>query len=268
MATFNIIKATQEGYKYIWDSRLLILKLGAMPVMVKFISYAVIIMLGLESNILRQGLVLFPAYLLEGYLVCALLRYAIYSHESQIQPPGAEAYQYYKQRALDIQAGAIIYTLLKLIAAFAVGLLLNFVDPEQAEKAAGPASFENFFLMMICLYLALWGFRLIWIYIPTTLGFSSLNYLKKVRGMSFSFHILSVWIMCILPLTIFMLLCSDILRAMTGHSADLPSQVYIFAMLGVQSVLETVMAVLSSIGIGFGIYAILSNKVDQKGNWT
>ncbi len=282
MASFDIMAATKAGYRYVLDERMFILRLAMIPIFVKFICYFSIISLGLETNILRQGLVLFPAFLLEGYLVCTLLRMGVFTHEAIIQPPGAASFEYYRQRGRDIQAGAVIYTLLKLIASLLLGVLIEVLrvyklpeggaalegalqesalDVSNAASEAPPGSFEQFFLGALFFISALWAFRLIWIYVPVSLGYTLREYMTKIRGFSFSFHIFAVWLMCLVPTGLIILVTSDITIGLTGHSLEAPSYAYKIFMIGVQCILETIAIIIASVAIGHGILAVLSGRI-------
>lgn len=257
MASFDIFAATKEGFRYVAANHRLIIRLASIPVFVKFISYVTVLSLGLEENILRKGLVLFPSYLIEGYLICTLVRLAIFKNEAMIQPPGADSHEYYKRRAADIQAGAVIYTLLKMMASLIVGLIhsLEITPAEQSEPQGG---FEAFFAAALIMGFMIWAFRILWIYIPVTFGYSVRQYLYKVKGISFSFHIFSVWIMCMLPFALAFMLLSDIMVTMTGHSPENPSDILRYILVGFQSVLETTLLIIVSVAIGQGTIQILT----------
>lgn len=259
MASFDIFAATKEGFRYVVYNHKLIIRLAAIPVLVKFISYVTVLSLGLDENILRKGLVLFPSYLIEGYLVCTLVRLAIFKHEAMIQPPGADFHEHYRRRAADIQAGAIVYTLLKMLASLIVGVLHTMeVEPPAEQSATGGGSFEVFFGMALFMVLMIWGFRLLWLYIPVTFGYSMRAYLHKVRGFSFSFHIFSVWIMCLLPFAALFLMFSDILITITWHSPETPSDAMRYILVGFQAAMETALLIIVSVAIGRGTIQILT----------
>ncbi|MFP4312964.1 MAG: hypothetical protein ACLFR0_01445 [Alphaproteobacteria bacterium] len=260
-ASFDFIKATAEGYKFLWQRRDIVLRLGFLPVIVKFICFIVVVNLGLENNFLRQGLLLFPAYLLEGYLVCTLVRLAVFSNEALVQPPGSGAFEYYKQRARDIQAGAILYTLIKLLAALLFGLIYA-TAPMRGEETVTPPNpgFDTFLAAMLMFVFMIWAFRLLWLNVAVTLGYSMRGYLKKVRGFSFSFHIFSVWIMCLLPFSLGGILIADILFSLTQGIGEAPSQIFLFLRMAIAALIETLSAIVSNIAIGFGIYWVMSGQ--------
>ena len=91
------------------------------------------------------------------------------------------------------------------------------------------------------------------------------DYMRQIKGMSFSFHILSVWIMCVIPFALFIILFSDLISAFTMHTVENPSDVYRFLMLSIQAVIETIMIAVSSVAVGFGIYWVLTGKNLEQG---
>lgn len=261
--SFDIMKATAEGYKFLWHRRDVVMRLAFLPIVVKFICYFAVINLGLEQNFLRQGLILFPAYLLEGYLICTLIRLAVFTNEDLIQPPGSGAYEYYKQRGRDIQAGAILYTLIKMLAALILGLAYSGVPINQASTPPPPppeSTFEAFFAAMLMFIFFIWAFRLMWLNAPVTLGYSMRGYLKKVRGFSFSFHIFSVWVMCIIPFSLLAILFSDILSAIFQNDPEDPSEMFRIARMGVIAIMETLTSIVSNIAIALGVFWIMTGQ--------
>lgn len=260
MASFDIVAACKHGYSAVWNNRALVIRLAAIPVFVKIISYIFILGMGLETNFLRQGLILFPAYLLEGYLICTLVRITIFTHEPLIQPPGSAADSYYRQRGRDIQAGAVIYVLIKLMASLVVASVFMTAPPDAAAAAEGQGSLAAFIIFAAFISFGIWAFRLIWVEVPVALGYSIREYLAKVRGYSFSFHLLSVWIMCLLPLWLAAMLVNDIVMGVTGHSAEAPSQFYRYSMVSIQSVFETAIIAVSSVAIGKGVHDIMTGN--------
>lgn len=259
-ASFDIIKSTSLGYRFLWERRDLVLRLATLPILVKFICFFVVINLDLETNFLRQGIILFPAFLIEGYLVCTLLRLAVFSNEALVQPPGSGAFEYYKRRGQDIQAGAILYALVKLLAALVFGLAYTGapVDPANAEPQE--STFEAFFAAMLVFIFFIWAFRLMWMNAPVTLGYGVKEYLRKVRGFSFSFHIFSVWIMCVIPFSLLAILISDLLFMLMKHNIDDPSKLFTFLRMGVVAVSETLTSIVSNVAIGYGVFWIMTGQ--------
>ena len=78
MAKFDFIESAAIGYRYVWRERYALLPLVSLPIAVKMGSYAAIYLMNIEQNVLRQGLVLMPAYLLEGFIAILVIRMAMF----------------------------------------------------------------------------------------------------------------------------------------------------------------------------------------------
>ncbi len=72
--TFNIMDAAGYGYYRVWTERAYLLKLALIPLMIKFACTIALLVLGFQDNILRQGLVLLPGVLAEGWVLAQFLR--------------------------------------------------------------------------------------------------------------------------------------------------------------------------------------------------
>lgn len=262
-ASFDIIAATKYGYLALWERRALVVRLALIPIVVKILSYFFILANGLDTNFLRQGLILFPSYLLEGYLICTLVRLSIFTHEPIIQPPGSAADAYYRQRGRDIQAGAVIYTLIKMISSLFAALIFMAAPPPDsvaAQDVNGGGNIAAFILFCVVVIMGIWAFRLLWLEVPVSLGYRVRDYLKRVRGYSFSFHLFSTWILCLLPLWLAANLINDVVIGITGHSSEAPSDSARYVMVAVQSFFETGIIAVSSIAIGKGIQDVMTGK--------
>jgi len=261
-ASFDILAATKYGYLSLWERRALVARLALIPILVKILSYFFILANGLDTNFLRQGLILFPSYLLEGYLICTLVRVCIFTHEPLIQPPGSAADAYYRQRGRDIQAGAVIYTLIKLISSLCAALIFMAAPPDAVavQEANNGGSVAAFILFCVAVIFGIWAFRLLWLEVPVTLGYTVRDYLRRMRGYSFSFHLFSTWILCLLPLWLAANLINDLVMGIAGHTPETPSDSARYIMVAVQAFFETCIIAVSSIAIGKGIQDIMTGK--------
>lgn len=265
MASFDIAEALRAGYIFFRDHLRLIVRIGTLPAMVKLISYIAILSLGMDDNVLRKGLLLFPSVLLEGYLVCTLVRVALFPQEALIQPPGAGAYDHYKRRGQDILAGTVIYALLELLAMFAFGLSATMrIEPDRPDLSPAEMTSELVMASVFVSIFLLWIFRLVWLYIPVTCGYSMREYMRKIRGFTFSFYIFAVWLLASLPVYFIFSLLASVFMSLTGHSESNPSHIFEFLIVGVRSVLEIVVVIITSVCIGHGTMQVLTGRNVKK----
>jgi len=71
---FNMMDAAGYGFYRVWTERHYLLKLATIPLLIKFACMITVMVLGIQGNILRQGLVLFPGVLAEGWVLAQFLR--------------------------------------------------------------------------------------------------------------------------------------------------------------------------------------------------
>lgn len=244
-----------RGYKTGWEQRAGIAPLCITPLLVKLGCAALIIFLGLEENFLRQGLVLLPAYFAEGvlisYLVCMVVKGQVISGDLKTVKP----YQN------DIMAGVLVYVLMKLVLSFVAASLLNgaIAAQEQGTVDTPETSGSAFMAVIFLIVFSIWAFRFMWLYIPVVMGVPVLSFLRRVRSFSSSFPMLGCWFMCFIPIGIVMLLVSKILLGIFPQGDEL-SQEFSLLLTIVQSVLELVIAIVSSIAMTYGFQQIMDTK--------
>ena len=69
MASFDFVECTAKAYRFVWARRQEVLELSALMLAVKIVSFVGFIVFGLDENFLRQGLLLIPVYMLEGWVI-------------------------------------------------------------------------------------------------------------------------------------------------------------------------------------------------------
>ncbi len=249
MARFNFVDAAAKGYMFAWNERRALAQLAFAPLLVKIASFTVIIAAGLEENLLRQGLALLPAYFLEGWLVACAIRLALFGER---WPRGTTA------RSRAIMAGTVSYLLIKLIASVFVGLLMTSGNGLISEPAPAP-TLAGFMAMIAFLALALWAFRLFWLYAPLAMGYPALAFLKKIESYATSFYMLGLWLLVMAPMALVTLAIASGLQALfPGAAPDNPSGAFMYFFAAAQAFIETLIAVIASVGMAHGFREIIS----------
>jgi hypothetical protein len=253
MAGFNFIEAGRQGYIFVWRQREMLLQMAALPIALKIASLFAAIALGYQENFLRQGLITLPAYFIEGLLVAYAVRMAVYGTDpvkNGLIPPD--------DRRL-IKASAIIYVLIKLAALFVLGLVLTTTDPNQ--KATPEESVSAFFMMIAILSFAIWFFRFLWLYVPVAMGYTATGFLKALGSYGSSFYLLALWMMVMAPFALLTLVMADGLQIIFPPGADdKPSQGFIYAFAAAQAFVETILALIASVAMGFAVREIMTQK--------
>lgn len=252
MATFDFIETTSAAYRFVWEERKTLLRLAIIPFAVKFICYVGIFIFGYEEQYLRQGLILLPSYFVEGYFLGTVL------HLAAVRKLGMKDFS-----GRDIYAAMLLYALIKVSMAFIAGLGMETL-PELRQGAETEQSPYLFFGALALIIAMIWGFRLIWLYIPVVFGYSMWHYLKALKGFQISFTLIGAWLMCFMPIVLALMLAAQFLALLTGYSQDNPSDLYRFLLVALQSIMDLLASVLASLAIGFGLLEILDNRTHKK----
>lgn len=267
MAGFNFVEAASKGYRFVWDERPLFLRLAFWPVVLKIATLIVVASLNLETNFLRQGLMLLPAYFLEGWLVAVAIRMAIFGEYATLSASAhtsqTSADPFTRQRC--IMAGAVTYVLLKLAASLLMGL---FAEAAQREITAPPPpdpTVGAYFTVLVGFAIVIWAFRYVWIYIPVVFGYPARQFLKRIAVFSSSFYMLGLWFVTMVPLALLTIAFAKLLNMLLpGVAADVPSLAYIYAASSLQAVMDTLLALISSVGMAYGFREILAADNSKK----
>jgi hypothetical protein len=259
MKSFDIIKASQAGFLNFWEYRILIVRMSIIPAIIKWISLIAIIIFDLESNYLRQGLLLLPAYFFEGWLIAFFLRLVIYKENIFLFIGKNNPQSGTNKKILDdMLAGTLMYVLMNLTASLCWGLLFAQEPSQTPLKQESEPNILMFILAMILMYGLLWSVRLSWLHIPVMLGFSLKDYFFSLRGLKSSVAMLATWLICLFPIMLGIFLISDILATLTQHTPETPSMAYKFIILGLKSIVEISINLIAGIALAFGICAMMN----------
>jgi hypothetical protein len=259
MVRFDFVGASVKGYRFLAAESDIFLRLAFIPVCLKISSLIIISLMGLEANVLRQGILMMPAYAAEGWLIAQLIRMAIFNERWPFSLSGDQKRDQalFITRSRSILACVIIYSLVKLSMSLFAGLV--FLDP--AGMAATQPQEPDFLLFIfgsIVLGGAFWAFRLLWLYVPAALDYPLDDFLKRIRGYGTSFYLLGLWLLCFVPLAMVLLFVSKILGVVLGEGA--PVMVMTYLSYGIQAIIEMLMSVVASIAFAFGVQAIYEGK--------
>lgn len=213
MAHIDILPATIKAYRTAWDERSYLLRLAAIPFLIKLFCFSMAISYaGQPEDHLRFTLIMIPALMAEGWMVSHFVRLLVFGQRWPFRPTGnLEAdLAVLAVRARGVLSGMIVFVL----ANMALGALMAFVGvyimPYLPEDSANTAAVEIpghiafiSFVMVIAIF---WGFRLMWMYIPYAVGMDWRSYLTPLRGAMTSFHMIALYFLCFVPLFLGMVL--------------------------------------------------------------
>lgn len=249
----DFIEHGASAYRFVVQQHRIIYHMALIPFVVKLLGFILITILDINDNYLRQGLILFPSYLLEGWLIAKLIRFAVLGELLTLLPEETDK----KQRLISMKGAMIIYVLIKMVMAFTAGSLMNAQEiVSTMETQNTDPSAIGFFSAVAAVVFLIWSFRLIWIYIPVALGHSASEFLLRIRAFSSSISMFGTWLICFVPIAILMLMISQLLLSIFGGDIDSPSVVFEYTIIVMQAFFELFIAMVSSLAMAFWVASV------------
>lgn len=250
MASFDFIDCAGKGYRFFTAHLNLIARMAVFPLSVKISVFWLITALGIEENLLRQGLFLLPSYFAEGWLLALIIPLAAYgvSRDNEIT--------IHKNILLATVAS---YVLIKVLLALYSSLIFNLATAQNMQGDE-PAGFGMMYISLALLVFSVWAFRLVWLYIPIALGYEISLFMQKIKGFRSSFSMIGAWIICYMPpaicLIIITVFLSNILPAAENGEDGISAYVLVMA----QAVVETAATIIATIAMVFGIQSLYKGE--------
>jgi len=266
VASFDFVESTSQAYRFVWNRRVDVVRFSAMVLVLKILFFVGFVAFDIQKEALRQGLLLLPIFFMEGWVIATLVIMALHAHEtrretrSSILPPAEDT-------ARNIKASMIVYVLIKLMLSFVVG---SAYHGQQTIPDAPPPdpSLQTFILAMMLIVFLIWAFRFLWIYIPVVMGKSVRTYLIRFRAYSDSFPLLGVWVLCFVPMMLFMILLSEFYGTVMGVlGVGDSSIVFETGMAVIQAFIDFVLSLVSSLAVAYGVYSVFNNENKKTDIW-
>lgn len=219
MASFDFIDAAAKGYDIIFRNFFYLARV-AMPVLfMTVLCFLIMMTISIDVSMTRFGLIMFPAFLLQGLYCSGLVRFVLFGEQiyvwgtlvpmpekSNQLNPGAYIHGNLT-RTQSLQAGAVTYTLISMLSIFFtelldyIGRISASVPPEATPPQVNDISaVAGIFIVVPILGAFLWIIRLFYIYIPISMGFTYRYYIHAMRGMMSSVSIFALLLLCTLPI--------------------------------------------------------------------
>ncbi len=252
MAHFDITEATVTGYQRLWAERRYLVRLAAVPFLIKTVCLMTVLALGWETDFLRQAIILLPSFFADGWLLAHVVRLVFLDQRWPFRPSGKEEedMRNMQDRASGIMRGMVMFAVIKfLLAGFTAGLFAFSqagIDPAQQEVSIGTAV-----IAVMILLAAVWGFRLFWLYIPAAVHWPLHNYMRALGGFTASWPLIGTWLLCYVPLFLATGFVASLISALLQAGGHEAAVIFVAALLRV--VLDTVVAILTTISIAAGL---------------
>ncbi len=257
---FDIFISARDGYVQTWANKEYLLKLAAVPVVIKLICFFVAYALGIDQTSFTYPLMMLPAYFAEGWLIAQFLRTLITGEVWPVKLEGdpEKHFEKYLARARGILAAIITFVLISVIHG---GLMVTLLDMRemmlaQTEDGQYTGNPMVVFVGFVGLFVALWAFRLFWLHIPMLVLMPVKTYLKSLPGLMPSIHMLATWLLTIIPIFFLLIFISGILLSSSGGSLTEAPQPIAFIIITLNIIGELLTKVISAVAIASLLYPL------------
>lgn len=248
---YDMIDTSVQSFKILLSDIPYLLKLMLFPVIIKIICYIIVHFYGLENDIIKQNLIMIPAFIAEGWLVVQWLRTVglneRWPYKYQISISGEISN---RPRIKAILSSIQIYVLIKLAMGALVAIALYYkaglaVDGEQKSGSA-----IGFILAFAVLGLILWGYRLLWLFIPLSMNYPIKAFIKDVGGLMGSIKIIGMNLICTMPIYLILTIAVTIIfTVLNAVGIDDESSISGFILIIISSIGEIIISVLCATAV-------------------
>lgn len=282
---FNMMDAAGYGFYRAWVERAYLLKLMMIPLIIKFACMISVTALGVEGNTLRQGLIMFPGIIAEGWVLAQFLRTLLKNERWPTVLPNDiddKLLDKLLTRARGIIASTLAYALIGLSAYFIRYITFGLVTGDFG--ANSPTTSEEIstmlndvdgadgkgFQMNSALFLPLlgltvlmfWAFRLMYVFIPLSVLMPIKDYLKALGGMMASVKMLVLYFCTMTPIMFVTIMISRVVFTMADNLGEVGDGAGRFVMIFVAMFAEILVALVSTTAFVYAMKDFLPKDTD------
>lgn len=266
-----MMDAVGYGFYRVWMERAYLIKLAFIPFLIKFACAVAVFAFDLQGDILRQGLILFPAAMAQGWVLAQLIRTLLKGERWPTILPETiddKTLDRLLLRARGIVACILSFSLFALlINLFKYFFVLTFfgvVDFSPAlfnEENMKDIHITNAQVIgaFALLGAGFWAFRLVWVYIPLTVLMPVKEYLMAVRGAMTSVKMLVLYMCVFTPVTFVTIMLSRFMYQIFGTVMEDAAQ---FLVLFVLVVSEFVISLVVTTAFVYALKNIIPHERD------
>ncbi len=260
----DVIDCIDFGYRTLWREREYLLRIAAVPVLVKLICFMILLLVGWQADFIRSALVLLPAYFAEGWMLAHLIRLVFYDQRWPFRPSGDPVldHQMLQDRVYGITAGTLFYVVIKfLLAGFKAILTSAQTAAVETPSIPGDTPPGIALVALLLIFLTIWGFRFIFLYIPVAAGLRPQVLMNPPNSMQVSIRLLGVWLVSVIPIILLLLVVSSaLLSSHLDSGAPMPLLPSVVMVL-FHVVFDTVIAVLSTLAAAYGLKKMMTPRL-------
>ena len=271
--SFDMIDAAGYGYHRVWTERHYLLKLSLIPILMKFVAAIAYYVMGFEDDILRRGLFMLPALFAEGWVLAQFLRTLLMEERwPQTLPKERDdvAIARLILRARGIISATLIFVMIQLVSTVVAWGVFQIDHKAQAlaeQRAAGAVADATGAdgLMIIpvlgLLVASIWSFRLLWLNIPYAVLMPIRVYLSRLGGFMASVRMLGLFLVCVIPLSVFATLLAQMLVSGTPADTDPPALAQ-FVIMFISAATDMMTALIATTGMAYALRNVVPHHPD------
>jgi len=282
MASFDFIDVTIKGYEFVLKNVGYLLKVAIPVIFVKVLCQLLVFVWGFETQFLRQGLVLLPAFALEAVFIAGLIRYLMYREPifvwgQLVSPPEQDETELMKfepeqlayldrgNRRTYMQAGIATYLLIQVTMLAFIGWTSDIAglfgsDPIKPPLHEGLPFAIELIVFAGTLASIIWLFRLVWLYVPVTMGYRLNDFMRKIKGLKASFYMVMTWLLCFIPL----LMISSIFMSLILSPLPDGGAAYIVLRAVMRSLIEVLVMSVQVSAMTYAVHIIFAGKKEDR----
>jgi hypothetical protein len=281
----DIVDSVAMGYKKAWEERAYLLRLAAVPALVKLICLVLVFATDHMHDFLRQTLILLPAHFLEGWLLAQFLRTLLCGERwpIKIDTEREDHILFMMRRARGIISAVLIYVLIKM----GLGALMAAGDyarkraetrqettgdtpvKDSATTAETPAKGtvsdspapdlpaqmgpEAAIAGLVLVGVLIWAFRYLWLYIPAAVNMPLTAFANRMGGFMTSLRLLGVWLIAVTPVLLIGVMLTSIMLGNYEGQLDQAPTLISFLILCTNVIVELLIAIVATAAIAIAL---------------
>ncbi len=260
MAVFDIINVVEITYRKIWEERLYLAKMAAFPFLVNLACFTLLMTYAKDESDWMRSIILLPAFFLQGWLLTHWARTIMTggAHRWPFRFSGNQKKDMMEiaARSRGIMAGTIMYTLINFLIHGYLAFLTPYIPQEITPQASEDPRLAVVGLVMMVSSVLL--FRFIWLYIPLSVNYPLGDVLKKLQPMSLTFRLIGLWLICIVPAMLALMLLGETVSSFTqeGEANAMARTVFLVFQL----MIDLIKDLICTAGIAVAFLFIMKDK--------
>lgn len=238
----DIITCVGKAYQTVWAERRYILRLAALPFLLKIIFFSIAYSQVGPDNSLRLSLIMVPAWIVEGWMLAHFARLILLNQRWPFQPSGNREADLplLQSRYRGVMGGAVAFALTQLIVGGWFAGLMFFVP---VSLAVAPETVnvtpQAAFAACVLIGLGIYFFRFLWLYIAASVSAPIKPVAVRLsQGMMMSIRLLGLWLVCSVPAMVVVQVLVGLLLTLAGpdHAGDMVMVISIVAKVALDIV--------------------------------